>query len=275
MTGKTKVIDPFQQELYQDTPWITRNRELNTQTYDLYNRAIEDLGRQNQDYYEAQASKAMQSAWNDYNRNYQKAVNQNLARNYGRTGSIASTSGGYVTDNLQRQYNDAAARLATQQAQYQDQFINSALNRDLAKLGTYGDIFNTSGVIPEEVDRMNYQIDQQNKQRQWQADATKKMNETGTWGKIGGTAGTVVGGIVGAYFGNPALGAQVGNALGSGVGGSFDDKYVMPGQQAPQSNSGGILGGLDLTSITGSKTNGKTASDFFGDMKNLFGKTKS
>lgn len=249
MTGKTKVIDPFQQELYQDTPWITRNRELNTQTYDLYKQAIEDLGRQNQDYYEGQASRAMQSAWNDYARNYQKAVNQNLARNYGRTGSTVSTSGGYVTDSLQRQYNDAAARLATQQAQYQDQFINSALNRDLAKLGTYGDIFNTSGVIPEEVDRMNYQIDQENKQRQWQADATRKMNETGTWGKIGGTAGTVVGGIVGAYFGNPALGAQLGNALGSGVGGSFDDRYVQAGQQASQSNSGG-LGGIDLSSLT-------------------------
>lgn len=276
MTGKTKVIDPFQQELYQDTPWISRNRELNTQSYDLLKNQLGEIGRQDQQYYEGLASKAMQSAWGDYNRNYQKAVNQNLARNYGRTGSTASTSGGYVTDSLQRQYNDAAARLATQQAQYQDQFINSALNRDLAKLQAYYAPFQSSGATTENKDYKNYIVDQENRQRNWQADATRKMNETGTWGKIGGTAGTVVGGIVGAYFGNPALGAQLGNSLGSGVGGSFDNKYVMPSQQASQSDSGGgILGGLDLTSITGSKTNGKTASDFFGDMKNLFGKTKS
>lgn len=273
MTGKTKVIDPFQQELYQDTPWITRNRELNTQTYDLYNRAIEDLGRQNQDYYEAQASKAMQSAWGDYNRNYQKAVNQNLARNYGRTGSTASTSGGYVTDSLQRQYNDAAARLATQQAQYQDQFINSALNRDLAKLGTYGDIFNTSGVIPEEVDRMNYQIDQQNKQRQWQADATRQMNKKGIMGTIGQIGGTAIG----AYFGGP-VGAQIGNALGGAIGGSFDNQYVMPGQQASQPSfdiSGIDLGDLKSTGnwdkLTNKVKNSKIISNLFGNTANASG----
>ena len=273
MTGKKKVISPFQQELYEDTPWISRNRELNAQSYDLFKNALTDLGQQDQQYYEGLASRAMGSAYDDLNRNYQNAVNQNLARNYGRFGTTASTSGGYVSDSLQRQYNDMASRLATQQAQYQDQFINSALNRDLAKLQAYYTPFINSGRTTEAVDLMNYKIGQENRQRQWQADATKKMNKTGTWGKVGGAAGTVVGGIVGAYFGNPALGAQLGNALGSGVGGGFDNKYVMAGQQASQSDNG-MLGGLDLTSIIGSKTNGKTASDFFGDVKNMFGKTK-
>ena len=266
MTKKTKVIDPFQQDRYEDTPWITRNRELNTQTYDLYKQAIEDLGRQNQDYYEAQASRAMQSAWNDYNRNYQKAVNQNLARNYGRTGSTASTSGSYVTDSLQRQYNDAAARLATQQAQYQDQFINSALNRDLARLGTYGDIFNTSGIYPEQVDFYNYEkVDQANKQRQWQADATKKMNDPGKWGQIGQVGGQIVGTAIGSYFGGPVggqIGGAVGGAAGGALGGQFDTQYVMPGQQASQSNSSS-LGGIDLSSLTSllSKSKGNLTSN--------------
>lgn len=263
MTGKTKVIDPFQQDRYEDTPWITRNRELNTKSYDLYNQAIDDLSKQDQQYYEGIVGKAQQSMWDDYNRNYQKAVNQNLARNYGRTGTTQSTAAGYLNDSLQRQYNDMASRIASQGYGMYDNLINSDLNRTYAKLGTYGDIFNTSGVYPEQVDFYNYEkVDQANKQRQWQADATKKMNEKGTWGKVGGAAGTVVGGIVGAYFGNPALGAQLGNALGSGVGGSFDDKYVMAGQQSSQSDSGGLggLGGLDLSSIVGSLGKGGSSS---------------
>lgn len=269
MTGKTKVIDPFQQELYQDTPWISRNRELNTQAYDLYSQGLGELGKQDQQYYEGQASRAMQSAWDDYARNYQKAVNQNLARNYGRTGSTASTSGGYVTDSLQRQYNDAAARLATQQAQYQDQFINSALNRDLARLNQYSNAFNTSGKTAEEVDRMNYQIDQENKQRQWQADATRQMNKKGIMGTIGQVGGTAIG----AIFGGP-VGAQIGNALGGAIGGSFDNQYVTAGQQASQPSfdiSGIDLGDLKLTGNWGKLTdkvkNSEIISKFFGNTK--------
>lgn len=267
MTGKTKTIAPFQQELYQDTPWITRNRELNTQTYDLYSNALEDLSRQNQDYYEGLASKAMQSSWDDLNRSYQKAVNQNLARNYGRTGSTASTSGGYVTDSMQRNYNDIASRLASQQAQYQEQFINSALNRDLAKLSQYSNAFNTSGKTAEEVDRMNYQIDQENKQRQWQADATRKMNKRGILGTIGQIGGTVIGGV----FGGP-VGAQLGNAIGGAIGGSFDDRYVMPTQQASQPSFD--ISGIDLGDLKSTGNWGKLTSKVKNSniIQNLFGK---
>lgn len=214
---KTPKLPMYQ--LYEDSPWISRNRELNTQAYDLYSQGLEDLGRQNQDYYEAQASRAMQSAWDDYARNYQKAVNQNLARNYGRTGSTTSTSGGYITDSLQRQYNDQAARLASQQAQLQDQFINSALQRDLARLGQYGNAFNTSGATTEQVDQMNYQTRLKNQDRQWQNDVTRaneKFN-LGTFAAdtIGGAVGGfMMGGPVGAVVG--AAGGALNNAYGSG-----------------------------------------------------------
>lgn len=218
MSRKKTPKQPMYQ-LYEDSPWISRNRELNTQAYDLYSQGLEDLGRQNQDYYEAQASKAMQSAWDDYARNYQKAVNQNLARNYGRTGSVASTSGGYITDSLQRQYNDQAARLASQQAQLQDQFINSALQRDLDRLGQYSNTFNTSGATTEQVDQMNYQTRLKNQDRQWQNDVTRaneKFN-LGTFAAdtIGGAvSGFMMGGPVGAVVG--AAGGALNNAYGSG-----------------------------------------------------------
>lgn len=215
MTKKKTPKRPMYQ-LYEDSPWISRNRELNTQAYDLYSQGLEDLGRQNQDYYEGVASKAFQSAWDDYNRNYQKAVNQNLARNYGRTGSTASTSGGYITDSLQRQYNDAAARLASQQAQYQDQFINSALERDLAKLGQYGSAFNTSGKTTEQVDQMNYNTRLMNQDRAWQNDVMRE-NEKTNWGQV---IGKGLGGAVTGFMAGGPIGAVVG-----AVGGAADGYY--------------------------------------------------
>ena len=256
MTKKKTPKLPMYEE-FQDTPWITRNRELNTQTYDLYSQGLEDLGRQNQDYYEGQASKAMQSAWGDYNRNYQKAVNQNLARNYGRTGSTASTSGGYVTDSLQRQYNDAAARLASQQAQLQDQFINSALSRDLSKLNQYSTAFNNSGAITQDVDKFNYDIRQQNKDRQWQNDVMKQREKTDIF-KILSDAGAsgFKGFTTGMQTGNPW--AAIGGAIGGSVSGAYN-AYADPsgfyGYQNDWNNimnsGGGSSGGkgMDLSSI--------------------------
>ena len=255
MTKKKTPKLPLYDE-FADTPWITRNRELNTQAYDLYSQGLEDLGRQNQDYYEGQASRAMQSAWNDYARNYQKAVNQNLARNYGRTGSTASTSGGYVTDSLQRQYNDQAARLASQQAQLQDQFINSALQRDLARLGQYSNAFNTSGQTTQAVDKFNYDIRQQNKDRQWQNDVLREKNKT-DWFKVALDAaqGGFTGGMEGLKSGNPfaALGGAIGGTVHagynswadpSGMYGYADDFYSRFNNGSSGGGIGSMLGGL-------------------------------
>lgn len=251
-------------EMREDTPWISRNRELNTQAYDLYSNALGELGKQDQQYYEGIAGKAMQSMWNDYNRNYQKAVNQNLARNYGRTGSTASTSGGYVTDSMQRQYNDSAARLSSQGYGMYDQLVNSALNRDLAKLGQYGNAFNTSGKTTEEVDLMNYQTRLKNQDRQWQNDVMRE-NEKKDWGTVlsnaaqgaaqgsaAGPWGALAGAVVGAaqgYFGQNGYAENMeflnsmygnkdrdnGSSSNNNQGGGFD--YAQIGQLGSQLGS--------------------------------------
>lgn len=256
---------------FEDTPWISRNRELNTQAYDLYSNALGELGKQDQQYYEGQASKAMQSAWGDYNRNYQKAVNQNLARNYGRTGSTASTSGGYVTDSLQRQYNDAAARLASQQAQLQDQFINSALQRDLAKLGQYSGAFNTSGQITQDVDKQNYETRQQNKVRQWQNDVLREKNKTdwlriaseaGASGFKGFTEGMKTGniwGAIGGAIGGAASGAYNAYADPTGTYGYQDSWNNIMNSGSSGEGMGGLFGGNNTKQL-GSNVGGSTAN---------------
>lgn len=254
-TPKLPLYDTF-----EDTPWISRNRELNTQAYDLYSQGLGELGKQDQQYYEGLASQATRSAWDDYNRNYQNAVNQNLARNYGRTGSTASTSGGYVTDSLQRQYNNAASKLASQQAQLQDQFINSALNRDLAKLNQYGSAFNNSGAITQDVDKFNYDIRQQNKDRQWQNDVMKQREKTDIF-KILSDAGAsgFKGFTTGMQTGNPY--ATIGGAIGGAASGAYNAYADPSGFYGYQNhwnnimNSGGSSKsadgskGMDLSSI--------------------------
>lgn len=281
MTKKKTIYQPLYDE-FEDTPWISRNRELNTQAYDLYSQGLGELGKQDQQYYEGQASKAMQSAWNDYARNYQKAVNQNLARNYGRTGSTASTSGGYITDSLQRQYNDQAARLASQQAQLQDQFINSALQRDLARLGQYGNAFNTSGQTIQAVDKANYDIRQLNKDRQWQNDILREKSRTDLFNILSNAGASGFKGFTeGMKTGNPWV--AIGGAIGGTASGAYNAYADPTGQYGYQDtwdnimNSGAANNNIgQLTSRVNNNTqsNKQIKSDFnpnFTGYKGLFG----
>lgn len=278
---KKKQKEVFLLDEYQDTPWISRNRELNTQTYDLTKNQLNELSKQDQQYYEGQASKAMQSAWDDYNRNYQKAVNQNLARNYGRTGSTASTSGSYVTDSLQRQYNDAAARLATQQAQYQDQFINSALNRDLALLQAYYTPFTDSGKVTEEVDLRNYDIRQENKRRNWINDQIREANKA----DIGKIAGGAIGGAAKGFMAGGPWGALAGAVAGAADGyynggtdmsGAVSDvlKYNTDRRAAAQQQNLGSNVSSPNTSSTFSGSQGGLGNLDINQLMNLFGQIK-
>lgn len=277
MSKKKVIYQPLYDE-FEDTPWVSRNRELNTQSYDLYSQGLQDLGKQDQNYYEGQASKAMQSAWGDYNRNYQKAVNQNLARNYGRTGSTASTSGGYVTDSMQRNYNDQAARLASQQAQLQDQFANTALNRDLARIGQYGTAFNNSGQVTQAVDKANYDIRQLNKDRQWQNDVLRERNKTdifrilseaGASGFKGATEGFKTGNpwmAIGGAIGGAASGAYNAYADPTGTYGYQDswNKIMSSGSGGGGSAGGGFGGMMNLGSMVGGSSGGSSGSQGLG-----------
>lgn len=238
---KKKVPQRPLYDMYEDTPWISRNRELNAQSYDLFKNALTDLGQQDQQYYEGLASRAMDSAYNDLNRNYQNAVNQNLARNYGRFGTTASTSGGYVTDSLQRQYNDMATRLASQQAQTQEQFINSALNRDLSKLQAYYTPFTNSGKITEAVDLKNYETAQNNKDRQWQNDIIRQQNKTDPFQLLSNSAAAGFKGFTqGMSTGNPW--AAIGGGIGGAVSGAYNSYADPSGYYGYQDTWNNIMG---------------------------------
>lgn len=251
MSKKKTIYLPLYDE-FEDTPWISRNRNVNREAYEGYLTGIEDLSQPDEQFYQQQVGKAQQAMWDDYNRNYQRAVNQNLARNYGRTGSTASTSGGYMTDSLQRQYNDSAARIAAQGHQMYNQLLNNLLQRTQF----LGNAFNASGQTTQAADKFNYDIRQQNKDRQWQNDILREKSRT-DWIKILSDAGAAgyKAGVEGMKSGNPWV------ALGGAIGGTLSGGYAS---YADPSGQYGYMD--DWNNIMGTGSGGGA-----GKMGNMFG----
>lgn len=209
-------------EEYADTPFITRNRELNPMAYDYLTQAMEnlDLYNANPEAYQAVADAYTQAQWNDFNRGYNEVMNQQAANNYNRLGTSNATSNLYTTDSTQRRMNDLASRIAANTASQYNNLVNQEYKRRLSSLGTYANLFNNSGVITENVDMTNWGIRNENKDRQYMNDVNdynKKMGMIGgTIQSLGGIAGSVAGGIFGGPAG-AALGGQLGSASGQAL----------------------------------------------------------
>lgn len=223
-----KTVDQPMYDLMEDTPWITRNRELNTYSYGLLNDAIANLYNYDQNAMQSVADAYTAAQWNDLNRGYNQAVNQNIARQYNRLGTLGSTSGLYTTEGLQQQYNDLASRVAAQTASQYNNLVNQELNRRLTGLNTYNTLFNNSGQITQQNDLMNYQTAQTNKDRQWQNDVQRK-----NWlsNAIGNTIGGAIQGF--ASSGSP-WGALAGGVIGGvqGFSGTGQDGNIGQTVQA-------------------------------------------
>lgn len=217
-----KTVDQPMYDLMEDTPWITRNRELNAYSYGLLNDAIANLYNYDKNAMQSVADAYTAAQWNDLNRGYNQAVNQNLARQYNRLGTLGSTSGLYTTEGLQQQYNDLASRVAAQTASQYNNLVNQELNRRLTGLNAYNTLFNNSGQITQQNDLMNYQTAQTNKDRQWQNDVQRKnwlSNAIGNTigGAIEGFAasknpwGALAGGVIGGVQGFSGTGQNANN----------------------------------------------------------------
>lgn len=208
-----KTPDRPQYPTMDDTPWITRNRDLNVYAYDLYNDALANLNRYDNNALQSVADAYTQAQWNDLNRGYQQAVNQNIARQQNRLGTTGSTSGLYTTDDINRQYNDLASRVAAQTASQYQNLINNEFNRRLGTAQLYGNTFNTSGKVTQDQDLMNYQIGLRNMENKWYDDV-----QDSNW--LGNTlSGIVSGAATGLATGGP-VGGIVGGVLG-GAGGAL------------------------------------------------------
>lgn len=214
--GKSKPKVPMYQTM-KDTPWITRNRDLNTDAYDNLSR---DLNNVNvfDDATKQQLNSVVDDWYNrsvsDFDRAYNNTMRRTLARDYNRFGTTGASN-----SLLSRDYNNlmsqrALADLASNRSDRYDQLINNELNRRYKWLDTNYNYFTNSGKITQENDLRNWSIEQQNKDRQYANDIQDYNNSFGhTLGKVGTAVGAGIGTLI-----NPALGMAIygaGNALNS------------------------------------------------------------
>lgn len=234
--GKKTPSRP-QYEQLADTPWITRNRELNTNSYANLNTALNDFQNfnvNNNDYYQSIADAYTNAQWNDLNRAYTQGANQLAARERQRLGTSGSSSSAYNTDSLNRNYDYLASQVAANTANQYNNLVNQAHNRGLANIKLYNTLFNNSGDETQRIDENNWKIRLQNQQNKWLDEV-----EGGGGFDIGGAVSGAIGGAgAGSAFG--PWGAVAGAAMGGlsgGFGGSNQSSSTLGGQAGSFLNS--------------------------------------
>lgn len=234
--GKKTPSRP-QYEQLADTPWITRNRELNTNSYANLNTALNDFQNfnvNNNDYYQSIADAYTNAQWNDLNRAYTQRANQLAARERQRLGTSGSSSSAYNTDSLNRNYDYLASQVAANTANQYNNLVNQAYNRGLANIKLYNTLFNNSGDETQRVDENNWKIRLQNQQNKWLDEV-----EGGGGFDIGGAISGAIGGAsAGSKFGpwGAVAGGVIGGATG-GFGGSNQSSSTLGGQAGSFLNS--------------------------------------
>lgn len=234
--GKKTPSRP-QYEQLADTPWITRNRELNTNSYANLNTALNDFQNfnvNNNDYYQSIADAYTNAQWNDLNRAYTQQANQLAARERQRLGTSGASSSAYNTDSLNRNYDYLASQVAANTANQYNNLVDQAYNRGLANIKLYNTLFNNSGDETQRVDENNWKIRLQNQQNKWLDEV-----EGGGGFDIGGAvSGAIGGGSAGSAFGpwGAVAGAVIGGATG-GFGGSNQSSSTLGGQAGSFLNS--------------------------------------
>lgn len=228
--GKSKPKVPMYQTM-KDTPWITRNRDLNTDAYDNLSR---DLNNVNvfDDATKQQLNSVVDDWYNrsvsDFDRAYNDTMRKTLARDYNRFGTTGASN-----SLLSRDYNNlmsqrALADLASNRSDRYDQLINNELNRRYKWLDTNYNYFTNSGKITQENDLRNWLIQQQNKDRQYMNDI-QQYNDRNVFGKTLGTLGSVALGLTPLG----PLGYMGGQALTSGL---FGDAQNLLGSASGATN---------------------------------------
>ena len=221
-----KTVDRPMYEEFADTPYITQSRDLMDRAYGYTTNALENYNNFiNPEQYQAVADAYTQAQWNDLNRNYQRAINQNAAREKQRLGTSGASSSLYNTESLNQQYNDLASRVASQTAAQYNNLINNEYNRRMNTLLNDYNLWNSTGNINYNHDKRNWETRNLNKYNQW----ANEVAENNKFGDIVNKGLTAVGTVVGAVYGNPQLGYTIGSAVGNQVGGAISDNSDTSG----------------------------------------------
>ena len=232
-----KTVDRPDYPEFGDTPYITQSRALQDQAYGYTTNALDNYNSFiNPEQYQAVADAYTQAQWNDLNRGYQRAINQNAARERQRLGTSGASSSLYNTESLNQQYNDLASRVAAQTASQYNNLINNEYNRRLQTLATNADLWSGTGATNYKHDYNNYKTRMQNMYNDWLDDIDKKNAKNQM---IGGTIqglSSIGGAVAGGIFGGP-MGAMMGQQAGSQLGGIVNNAFGLGYTQNTGSSS--------------------------------------
>ena len=263
-----KMPDRPQYEQLADTPWITRNRDLNTSSYNNLNTALNDFQNfniNNNDYYQSIADAYTNAQWNDLNRAYTQQANQLAARERQRLGTSGSSSSAYNTDSLNRNYDYLASQVAANTANQYNNLVNQAYNRGLSNIDLYNNLFRATGNETQRVDENNWRIRLQNQDNAWLSEVDDVNAHNKMWDNILTKGNEAAGAIIGGIFGGPA-GAAIGKKMGSMAGKQMSGMFGTDQQYDTSGYNMGSSVGANLASA-GSNSSGY---DWLGMGNNYF-----
>lgn len=229
--GKKKVKAPVYKTL-EDTDYIKGLRNSLADYKLVADTAYDKLASMDDAYYKQLAEQANAYAWDEWNRNARKLMNQNYQRNYNRFGSLGTTGAQYNQESLTRDINNAASQIASNTAQTADNYFTNAYNRNLQTAGALNNRYMNTGNTLQANDWQNLAIQNGNIEAKYLADVQNAKSGFNLGGMISGAAnGAGAGASVGGPWG--ALAGGVIGAVGGGLGGDSQSASNM-GQLAGQ-----------------------------------------
>ena len=229
--GKKKVKAPVYKTL-EDTDYIKGLRNSLADYKLAADTAYNKLASMDDAYYKQLAEQANAYAWDEWNRNARKLMNQNYQRNYNRFGSLGTTGAQYNQESLTRDINNAASQIASNTAQTADNYFTNAYNRNLQTAGALNNRYMNTGNTLQANDWQNLAIQNGNIEAKYLADVQNAKSRFNLGGMISGAAN---GAGAGASIGGPwgALAGGVIGAVGGGLGSDSKSTSNM-GQLAGQ-----------------------------------------
>ena len=228
--GKKKVKAPVYKTL-EDTDYIKGLRNSLADYKLAADTAFDKLASMDDAYYKELAEQANAYAWDEWNRNARKLMNQNYQRNYNRFGSLGTTGAQYNQESLTRDINNAASQIASNTAQTADNYFTNAYNRNLQTAGVLNNRYMNAGNTLQANDWQNLAIQNGNIEANYLADL---QNAKSGWSWSGMVQGAANGAGAGASVGGP-WGALAGGVIGGVAGG-------LGGDSQSASNMGQLAG---------------------------------
>ena len=231
--GKKKVKAPVYKTL-EDTDYIKGLRNSLADYKLAADTAYNKLASMDDAYYKQLAEQANAYAWDEWNRNARKLMNQNYQRNYNRFGSLGTTGAQYNQESLTRDINNAASQIASNTASTADNYFTNAYNRNLQTAGALNNRYMNTGNTLQANDWQNLAIKNNNIEAKYLADLQNAKsgwswsgmvqgaaNGAGTGAKFGGgwgaLAGGIIGGVTGGLGGDSQSASNMGQLAGQGT----------------------------------------------------------